>query len=91
MRRAVADECPSAEEFARQARRELECLAPSAYRSGLEMLTERVVHRMLVSGQWVDLDVWAEQGRNFNDGKFGFLVQGNDEIGLSDFKFTPAR
>jgi octaprenyl-diphosphate synthase len=34
-----------AEEYAQQARRELECLAPSAYRSGLEALTERVVHR----------------------------------------------
>jgi octaprenyl-diphosphate synthase len=34
-----------AEEYAQQARRELECLAPSAYRSGLEMLTERVVNR----------------------------------------------
>ncbi len=34
-----------AEEYAAQARRELECLAPSAYRAGLEALTERVVHR----------------------------------------------
>jgi len=57
----------------------------------IEIAPERVVHRMLVSGQWVNLDVWAEQGRNFNDGKFGFLVQGNDEMGVSDFKFTPAK
>jgi len=57
----------------------------------VEISPDRVVHRMLANGQWVNLDVWAEQGRNFNDGKFGFLVQGNDEMGVSDFKFTPAK
>jgi hypothetical protein len=57
----------------------------------VEIAPERVVHRMLVGGQWVNLDVWAEQGRNFNDGRFGFLVLGNDEMGVSDFKFTPAK
>ena len=28
-------------------------------------------------------------GRNFTAGKFGFLIQGNDEIGISDFTFQP--
>ena len=32
---------------------------------------------------------WAEPGRNFSEGKFGFLIRGNDEIGISDFKFQP--
>ena len=31
------------------------------------------------------LDNWAEAGRNFSEGKFGFLVQGDDQIGISDF------
>ena len=57
----------------------------------VEIQPERIIHRMMMNGQWVNLDVWAEQGRNFTEGKFGFLVQGNDEIGVSDFKFTPAR
>jgi hypothetical protein len=57
----------------------------------IEVAPERIVHRILSNGQWVPLDVWAEQGRNFTQGKFGFLVQGNDEIGVSNFKFTPAR
>ena len=35
------------------------------------------------------LDSFAEPGRNFTKGKFGFLIQGNDEIGISDFKFKP--
>ncbi len=48
-----------------------------------------VVHKMFAGGEWVNLDSWAETGRNFSEGKFGFLMQGNDEIGLTDFKFQP--
>jgi hypothetical protein len=40
-------------------------------------------------GQWVVLDTFAEPGRNFTNGPFGFLIQGNDEIGISDFSFVP--
>jgi len=37
---------------------------------------------------WVDLDSWAEPGRDFTKGKFGILVNGTDEVGLSNFAFT---
>jgi hypothetical protein len=50
---------------------------------------ERVVHKLLMAGEGMNLDVWAETGHNFSEGKFGFLIQGNDEIGLTDFKFQP--
>jgi len=40
-------------------------------------------------GQWAVLDDWTEAGRKFTEGKFGFLVQGDDEIAISDFKFMP--
>jgi PEGA domain-containing protein len=55
----------------------------------IEVSPERVVHKMFSGGEWVTLDTWAEVGRNFSEGKFGFLLLGNDEIGLSDFKFQP--
>jgi hypothetical protein len=55
----------------------------------IEVSPERAVTKMFSGGEWVTLDSWAEVGRNFSEGKFGFLLQGNDEIGLSDFKFQP--
>jgi hypothetical protein len=51
-----------------------------------------IEHKIQINGQWVNLDSWmTEAGRDFTQGKFGFLVQGNDEVGVSDFKFMPAR
>jgi hypothetical protein len=55
----------------------------------IDVTPEHVVHKMFAGGEWVNLDSWAETGRNFSEGKFGFLLQGNDEIGLADFKFQP--
>jgi hypothetical protein len=55
----------------------------------IDVTPEHVVHKMFTGGDWVNLDSWAETGRNFSEGKFGFLLQGNEEISLSDFKFTP--
>lgn len=55
----------------------------------IDVTPEHIVHKIFVGGEWMTLDSWAEPGRNFSQGKFGFLVQGNDEIGLTDFKFQP--
>jgi hypothetical protein len=55
----------------------------------IDVTPEHVVHKMFTGGDWVNLDSWAETGRNFSEGKFGFLLQGSEEISLSDFKFTP--
>jgi hypothetical protein len=58
----------------------------------IELAADHVVHRIKnASGQWVSVDSFAEPGRNFAGGKFGFLIQGNDELGVSDFSFTPAK
>ena len=55
----------------------------------LEVTPQHIVHKLLNGDQWIVLDTWAEPGRNFSEGKFGFLIRGNDEIGISDFKFQP--
>ena len=55
----------------------------------IDVTPEHMVHKMFSGGDWMNLDSWAETGRNFSEGKFGFLVQGNEEIGLTDFKFQP--
>jgi hypothetical protein len=51
---------------------------------------DHCVHRLKnPSGQWIVLDSFAEPGRDFTAGKFGFLIQGSDEIAVSDFNFSP--
>lgn len=57
----------------------------------IEISPEHLIHRIQKDQQWITLDTWTKPEHNFAGGKFGFLVQGNDEIGVSDFKFTPAR
>jgi hypothetical protein len=57
----------------------------------IEISPDSLIQRIQKDQQWVTLDKWTKPDRNFADGKFGFLVQGNDEIGVSDFRFTPAR
>ncbi len=55
----------------------------------VEVTPEHVTQRIQRDGQFVVLDNWTEAGRNFSMGQFGFLVQGNDQIGISDFRFQP--
>ncbi|HXP83483.1 MAG TPA: PEGA domain-containing protein [Bryobacteraceae bacterium] len=55
----------------------------------VEVTPQRVVHTILIDNKWFSMDSWTDAERNFTDGKFGFLVQGDDEIAISDFKFTP--
>jgi PEGA domain len=55
----------------------------------VEVAGDRVTNRMKVGQQWIVLDSWTQPGRDFTDGKFGFLVTGNDEIGIANFRYTP--
>jgi hypothetical protein len=60
-----------------------------SYTIQVDVSPGQLVHRLQNGENWLVLDTWKEPGRKFNEGKFAFLVQGNDEIGLSDFKFVP--
>jgi hypothetical protein len=60
-----------------------------SYTVQIEVLPGRLTHRIQNGDNWLVLDTWNEPGRDFTKGKFGFLVQGSDEIGISDLKFTP--
>jgi PEGA domain-containing protein len=57
----------------------------------IDVSVEHLIQRIQKGQEWITLDDWNQPGHNFADGKFGFLVQGNDEIGVADFKFVPAR
>lgn len=63
---------------------------PKQFTIQIEITPEHCVHRIKnADGQWVVLDSFAEPGRNFTSGPFAFLIQGNDEIGVSSFTFQP--
>ena len=55
----------------------------------VEVTADRAVQRVRVGQDWKVLDTFAEPDRDFTRGKFGFLVQGNDEIAISGFTFLP--
>jgi hypothetical protein len=60
-----------------------------AFTIQIEVTSDRVVQKVRVGNDWKVLDTFVEPGRDFTQGKFGFLIQGNDEIAVSDFKFQP--
>ena len=60
-----------------------------SYTVQVDVSPGQLVHRLQNGENWLVLDTWKEPGRKFNEGKFAFLMQGSDEIGLSDFKFVP--
>jgi hypothetical protein len=60
-----------------------------AFTIQIEVTPDRLVQKARVGDQWKVLDTFVEEGRDFTQGKFGFLIQGNDEIAISDFKFVP--
>jgi hypothetical protein len=60
-----------------------------AFTIQIEVTPDRLVHKLRVGDEWKVLDTFVEEGRDFTQGKFGFLIQGNDEIAISDFKFLP--
>jgi hypothetical protein len=59
-----------------------------AFTIQIEVAPDRLVTKVRVGDEWKVLDTFAEPGRDFTQGKFGFLIQGNDEIAISDFKFV---
>jgi len=60
-----------------------------SYTVQVDVSPGQLVHRIQSGENWLVLDTWKEPGRKFTEGQFAFLVQGGDEIGLSDFKFVP--
>ena len=61
-----------------------------SYTIQIDVSPGQLVHRLQSGDNWLVLDTWKEPGRKFNEGRFAFLTQSSDEIGLSDFKFVAA-
>ncbi|MGH9667773.1 MAG: carboxypeptidase-like regulatory domain-containing protein, partial [Bryobacteraceae bacterium] len=61
------------------------------YTMEIEVGPGRVITRVRAGQQWAVLDDWKEPSRDFTKGTFGFYIPGNDEIGLTNFRFAPAK
>jgi hypothetical protein len=55
----------------------------------VDIMPDHITQSIQRGGQWVVLDDWREAGRNYSEGKFGFMIQGDNQIGISDFRFQP--
>jgi len=60
-----------------------------SYTVQVDVAPGQLVHRVRHGDNWLVLDTWKEPGRKFNEGRFAFLTQGSDQIGVSDFEFVP--
>jgi hypothetical protein len=60
-----------------------------AFTIQIEVTPDRLVQKVRVGEEWKVLDTFSEPDRDFTQGKFGFLIQGSDEIAISDFQFLP--
>ena len=54
----------------------------------VEVASGLLVTSALDGTQWVVLDSWSAPDFNFTERRFGLLIEGKDEVRLSDFKFA---
>lgn len=57
------------------------------YTFQIDITPDRIVHRMKIRGDWITVD--SEQTSGVADGKFGFDIPGNDQVAISNLRFTP--
>jgi hypothetical protein len=55
----------------------------------IEISPTTVTHRIQRGGNWEVLDTWNQSDRDFTAGKFGFRIDGGDQVGLANFSFRP--
>jgi len=59
------------------------------YTLRMDVTATSITHMLRIGDKWVALDTWTDSSRAFPEGKFGFLLPGRDQIGLSNFAFYP--
>ena len=50
---------------------------------------DHITHQIQQGNSWVQLDAYSLPGVNLAAGKFGLLIQGGDEVALSNFRYYP--
>ncbi len=60
----------------------------SSFQIQMSVDAGRIVVQIRSGDTWMTLDEWSEAGRNLADGRFGFRLPNQDQMYLTDFKFT---
>jgi hypothetical protein len=55
----------------------------------LDIIANTMTHKIFKNDAWTVLDTWTVNDADFTQGKFGFYIPGNDQVGLSNFSFLP--
>ena len=55
----------------------------------IDVTPTEVIHKVRKGEEWAALDSYTVPGQSPTVGKFGLLIQGKDELRLSDFSFHP--
>jgi hypothetical protein len=63
--------------------------SPGYYTMQVRIAAGTIAHQIFDGKSWIMLDSWTEPGQDFARGKFGFLIPGNDEVGITNFSFNP--
>ena len=61
----------------------------NVYNVRIRISAGALVHQLRSDGEWVTIDNWTRQGRDFRQGKFGFYIRGRSQMGLSGFAYRP--
>jgi hypothetical protein len=57
----------------------------------VDILPGSITHKVSKGKDWVVVDTWSAPGLDLSAGRFGFWIQGRDEVRLSDFGFYPSK
>jgi len=60
----------------------------TSYQIQIIVDSNRLVVEIRSGSSWQLLDQWNDVGHNFADGRFGFRIPNQDQIYLTDFRFT---
>jgi len=60
-----------------------------SYTVRIQVSPNSVTHQAYDGKKWINLDNWNDTNQDLSAGKFGFLISGNDEVGISNFSFQP--
>ncbi len=59
------------------------------YTLQIRVTPNAIIHEAFDGRNWTTLDNWKQSDFSFVEGKFGFLISGGDEVGVSNFAFYP--
>jgi hypothetical protein len=70
------------------AKRKSHGVESSSFQIQMTVDANKIVVQIRSGDNWEPLDQWSESGHSFADGRFGFRLPNQDQMYLTDFRFT---